>query len=78
MSIKTELFLTDREISLIKYSLSGVNELSMLKEYLKILSTCSKHGEEYEIIEADAQNLLAKIEHLSEEELKTLLHKIKG
>lgn len=74
MSIKKELYLTDRETAIIRHSLlSSDKTISSMKEYLKILSSCSKSGEEYEVIEADVLNLLEKINNFSNEELQMQL-----
>lgn len=76
MKIKTELCLTDREVILLKKALSHAdNAISKMKDYLIILSTCSKNGEEYEMIEYDVLNLLEKIECFSDEELNVQLKK---
>lgn len=76
MKIKTELYLTDREVILLKKALSHAdNAISKMKDYLNILSTCSKNGEEYEMIEYDVLNLLEKIKNLSDEEIINIVKK---
>lgn len=68
------IYFTEREKKIIKPYLERP---SAILEKLNELRTCSKYGEEYEVLEHDIVQVIRKLECLTEKELQEVFKNIR-